>query len=390
MPYYKPLKHEPAEVRRRTVDGLQRLRKQFADAPLPEKSTARSLILGTWNIRNFDDNRFGHGPRLPESLHYLAEIIDRFDILAVQEVCEDLAPLERLMALLGRKYDYMLTDVTHGALGGNDERLGFIYDRDKVKFKGVAGEIVLPDRLLISEDGQRRRQFARTPFGALFQSGWFKFSFTTVHIYYGKDSPSSPEYRRRVQEIETISKYLSEEAEESDANQILVGDFNITEPGSDGFNALERNGFTVVKNRLGSNSNQTRFYDQISFRSRANELQLTDPGRDDRVFQFFQSVFRPEDFPTYRGMIEDRTREQIAAAEETLAQTQPSAARLKLEKQIETLRNRIESDASLEAYYTEWRTFQMSDHLPLWVELEVDFSDAYLEHLKAYVPPVPG
>jgi hypothetical protein len=31
------------------------------------------------------------------------------------------------------------------------------------------------------------------------------------------------------------------------------------------------------------------------------------------------------------------------------------------------------------AYYKQWRTFQMSDHFPLWVELRIDFSDAYLQ-----------
>jgi endonuclease/exonuclease/phosphatase family metal-dependent hydrolase len=29
--------------------------------------------------------------------------------------------------------------------------------------------------------------------------------------------------------------------------------------------------------------------------------------------------------------------------------------------------------------YKQWRTFKMSDHLPLWVELFVDFGNAYLE-----------
>ena len=29
-----------------------------------------------------------------------------------------------------------------------------------------------------------------------------------------------------------------------------------------------------------------------------------------------------------------------------------------------------------------WRTFQMSDHLPLWVELKIDFSDQYLKKQK--------
>jgi hypothetical protein len=30
-------------------------------------------------------------------------------------------------------------------------------------------------------------------------------------------------------------------------------------------------------------------------------------------------------------------------------------------------------------YYNDWRTFQMSDHLPLWIELQIDFGREYLE-----------
>ena len=34
----------------------------------------------------------------------------------------------------------------------------------------------------------------------------------------------------------------------------------------------------------------------------------------------------------------------------------------------------------MEQYYLKkWRTWQMSDHLPMWIELEIDFSDSYLE-----------
>ena len=29
-------------------------------------------------------------------------------------------------------------------------------------------------------------------------------------------------------------------------------------------------------------------------------------------------------------------------------------------------------------YQTYWRTHQMSDHLPMWVELKIDYSDEYL------------
>jgi len=259
MPFYKPLKKLSVTDRKRIVAGIQRLRKQFTDVDFPIKKTSESLILGTWNIRNFDDDRFNYGPRLQESLFYIAEIISRFDVIAVQEVCEDLAPLDELMELLGQQYRYILTDVTHSGLGGNDERLGFIYDKDKVTFKGVAGELVLPDSMLISEIETKKRQFARTPFGAEFQSGWFKFLFSTVHIYFGSNTSSTPEYARRVQEIETVAKYLSKEAKASDSNHILVGDFNIKTQDSAGINALEDNGFTTVKNRKGSNRDQLPF-----------------------------------------------------------------------------------------------------------------------------------
>ena len=140
MPYYRPLKKHSFSDRTRIVEGIQRLRQQFKDERFPGKKYSSTLILGTWNLRNFDDDRFNYGPRLKESLYYIAEIIAHFDVIAVQEICVDLWPLKKLIKILGENYDYIVTDVTHSSLGGNQERLGFIYDKNKVRFKGVAGE----------------------------------------------------------------------------------------------------------------------------------------------------------------------------------------------------------------------------------------------------------
>lgn len=384
MPYYRPIKKLSATERKRTVAGIQRLREQFANVRFPSKNASESLILGTWNIRNFDDDRFNYGPRMEESLYYIAEILSRFDIVAVQEICANLAPLDHLMGLLGRQYDYIMTDVTHSGLGGNKERLGFIYDQYKVEFKGVAGEIVLPDKMLIGGSPDKKRQFSRTPFGVEFQAGWFKFLFSTVHIYYGKSSKKSREYARRVKEIEAVAKYLAKEAKASNSNQILVGDFNILKRGSAGFNALTENGFKTVQNRKGSNRDRTKFYDQISFRSRRNVLVQMEPDREDRVFQFFDSVFRDEDFSTYKPIIKKRLNEKLKKAKEDLAAATSKTKKKKAKGQIASLKAAEASEASLEEYYDEWRTFQMSDHLPLWVELEIDFSDQYLEYLSTY------
>jgi exonuclease III len=385
MPYYKPLKHLSEDIRKRTVSNLLDLRKQL-DEELPRKKILESLILGTWNIRNFDDNRFGYGPRLEESFYYLAEIIARFDVIAVQEICEDLSCLDKLMEILGGGYDFILTDITHRDLGGNDERLGFIYDKSKVTFRGIAGEIVLPPDMLIPGTKGIPSQFARTPFGCSFESGWFKFMFTTVHIYFGEASVKSAGYARRVAEIERVAKYLSLQADVRDDNYILVGDFNITAHGSKDFNALEENGFTVIKNKKGSNDQQTKFYDQISFKSRSDELSIIDPERDNRSFQYFNSVYSDEKFPLYSALLRKTLEEKLKLAELVLQNTTAKGKQKELKKQIDSVKASLASDAALMKYYTDWRTFQMSDHLPLWVELKIDYSNEYLNHLSTFQP----
>jgi hypothetical protein len=35
-----------------------------------------------------------------------------------------------------------------------------------------------------------------------------------------------------------------------------------------------------------------------------------------------------------------------------------------------------------QALYEKWRTWQMSDHSPLWIEVSTDFADDYLERIR--------
>ncbi len=393
MPYYKPIKDiKPKKIRHRTLSGLKILRAQL-DQEMPQKTRNSTLILGTWNIRNFDDNRFMNGHRTMEDLYYIAEIISRFDVLAVQEICDDLCPLDKVMHIVGNDYDYIVTDVTEGR-GGNNERLGFIFDREKVKFKGIAGELVLPEKMLITNEN-KQLQFARTPFMCSFQSGWLKFLFSTVHIYFGKSS--GPKYKRRIKEIEKVAKFLANRAKTDDRNHILVGDFNIVKPGSSGYNALEKYGFDIYKNKEGSNKNQTKFYDQISFRVRENELQFAHSDRCKGVLQFFNSIYREEDFNRYAGDLKStvkakivRLKQEIDEKTQKLSQTSSQKTKIKLKKEIAgkkkditSWKSHLKSKTKLKNYYlSEWRTFHGSDHLPLWVELEIDFSDDYLKYLE--------
>ncbi len=179
----------------------------------PRRTSAREFkpvgALATWNIRDFgkpESQRRGWGPRLPEMWFYIAEIISRFDFVAVQEINE-LHEWEKVMSILGDDWAYIATDETDSKLGGNGERMAFVYDRRKVRFQSVAGEIVLPPKMLISKaeyevDGEGTiiagNQFKRTPFMAMFQSGWLKFDICTVHLFYGAEgAPSSSSASRR-------------------------------------------------------------------------------------------------------------------------------------------------------------------------------------------------
>lgn len=147
--------------RLRTVTNLLKLCSQL-ERDIPQKTATDTLLLATWNIREFGDNC------RKESLFYLAEIISRFDLVAIQEVSANMKGLEKRMKLLHPSWSSFATDSTDGSAGGG-ERMVFLYDKRKVSFEQIADEITLQREKLI--DGQL--QFARTPYTASFQNGRF-------------------------------------------------------------------------------------------------------------------------------------------------------------------------------------------------------------------------
>jgi len=56
--------------------------------------------LASWNIREFGRNAM-FGCRMDESIQYIAEIVNHFDLVAIQEFKENLADLKRLGEVLG-------------------------------------------------------------------------------------------------------------------------------------------------------------------------------------------------------------------------------------------------------------------------------------------------
>ena len=333
-------------TRIRTIDRLGALREKLS-TEIDVHRNPGSFLLATWNIRELGRMKPKHGPRIDEAFHYMAEIISRFHLVALQEVNRDLTDFRRLLMLLGPDWDGILTDVTEGT-SGNEERMAFVYDRRMVRFRNVAGEIVLPtSRRKNKGQAEETLQFARTPFMVAFQADWFKFNLCTVHIYYG--AASGPKLQRRIKEIETVAKFFNKRQDKEPEDYILLGDFNIVSPEHETMRALEKNGFTIPENlrREKTNLAGDKHYDQIALQPAKKMVEIGASG----VFDFDEVVFRKshEDRDIYR----------------------PFMTKAKKKK-----------GGALTRYYNTWRTFQMSDHLPMWVEIKVDFTDDYLQSLK--------
>ena len=347
MPFYQNLKKEN-EDQKRTMERLLLLRGQLK-RDMPERTQKNTLLLATWNIREFDSKKYG--PRVEEAIYYIAEIIDHFDLVAVQEVNKDLKALMDLIRILGSNWDYIFTDTTLGTRG-NEERMVFLFDKRKVSFEGLAGELVLPDA---TKEGKRVlvQQLARTPFICGFRAGWIRFVLATVHILYGSSKAEPPE---RIEEIRQVAQRLKEMAEDKDAwatNMILLGDFNIFRPENKTFQEIINAGFKIPQalQELPTNVERDKFYDQIAFMDRKYKLEWTGKAG---VFNYYETVFRdtPEDEQIYRHLMSN-----LEVTTDGTPRTEKSKA----------------------AYYKTWRTFQMSDHLPMWVELKIDYTDEYLK-----------
>jgi len=344
MPFYKGvLDGLSRESASQVAERLLRLRRSL-EKEIPRRNVLDSILIATWNLREFGANR-KCGRRMEESILYIAEIVSHFDIVAIQEVNANLADLQKLMSLLGEWWEYMVTDVTAGR-SGNDERIAFVYDGRKVRFDHLVGEITLPS------NRAPVRQLARSPFICSFRTGWRRVSLCSVHIYYGEGNPNDPV---RVAEIDSLSELLAERNQKRQSAAdgepdivVLLGDFNVfNRTGDETSAALNRNDFILPKKlRLlpGSNLGRDKYYDQIAFHDPRKRLRATNAG----VYDFTKVIFGDDEASIHAEAMHRSAPEQYEAADDK------------------------------RKFYGNWRTFQISDHLPLWLELKTDFADAYL------------
>lgn len=303
--------------------GLKLLRDRIKAANIPSSKLDETFNIATWNIRHW-----GQKKRRKCSLHYIAEILHQFDLIAVVELRRNVSELKYVLNLLGPYWEAVFSDYIPDA-GGNRERIAYIFDTRAVQFTGMAAETDGP-RKKNKTTGVYEPRFSwwRKPYMGSFKAGSFDFVALSVHIQWGT-------LKSREKELEELAgwvkSYLKDEYR-VDRDVVLMGDFNIDSFESGLYKAISKYGLrapnAIVRSSFGSNLAANKRYDQILHHPARTGSVFTDHGG---VLDYYMN--------DHRSLLPYKS----------LSKTQ--------------------------------FTFEMSDHLPLWVQLNIDTEDQELDRL---------
>ena len=323
-------------------ERLFALRAQL-DRDIPQKSLSKNLLIATWNIRKLGGDDFGG--RTEEALAYIATIIDRYDIVAIQEIFGDLKILDRLKVYLGEHWDYFFSDTSIG-MGGDDYRLGYFYDKRKVVQGGMISDLWLPSVRSRDKEGRFHYkpavQLLRPPFNIGFKIADKRLILCNLHLVFG----SQQRKEERLDELSNILKYWEWRTALKNVwskNVVMLGNFQ-TEKLTDKEMYLIRDSVFDATEALlvPSNAYKNRYYNQMAFHIAQEDFTFSKEGG---AFDFHESVFRPIDYEAYEAEVADA---------------------------IATRSDKNDFESHLDFYKRLWRAAQMSDNLPLWVELKTE------------------
>lgn len=221
-----------------------------------------SVLIGSFNIRKLGSSR----SRNERIWQFLAHICRQYDLLAVQEIMDDLSGIKRLMGLLGSEFGLIVSDKT-GAFPkepGVGERLGFIFRWSVVQRTQVATDVTFDRTKALNilgnnltqintafEDYHRKLQdyeagrrktkpklkmpvfltFIRQPFCVSFRIvGYpgtepYQFMAINAHLFFGDYIAD------RRQEFDALMEWILSRVRENDRayypNFVLLGDLNL-------------------------------------------------------------------------------------------------------------------------------------------------------------------
>jgi endonuclease/exonuclease/phosphatase family metal-dependent hydrolase len=274
-------------------DELGALSAHKAAREVPQKSGNR-LLLATWNIANL-----GVQERREKDYRLIAEIISWFDLIALQEVNNDLEGLRGIEEQLSDRYHTIFSDP-----GGNNERFAFLYDAEKVKALEEVGRMTVPPKDLpsIHLAGMQAefKGFDRNPYLVSFHAGDLTFVLANVHLYFGKNKDKDSEeaksgIERRCLEAYAVGRWADLRHDDDDAytkNVLALGDFNLPkrEKTDPVFVALTKRGLHLPEHStkvFGSNLDDDAQYDQMAVFPGPMESAIKQSG----VFDFDGALF---------------------------------------------------------------------------------------------------
>ena len=306
-------------VSKEIARGLLALQARIKAAKIPPSKLDETLNIATWNIREF-----GKKARLEASVHYIAEILGQFDLITVVELRDNLGDMARVMQILGPYWRLIYNDCIADP-GGNRERVGFLYDKRAVTFNGFAAEADAP-RKKVGEEYLPVQSFWRAPYAASFRAGNFDFVAVGLHVRWGDGVAA------RREEIQLFADWLADKHEDQfgeDKDIIVLGDFNIPKLDDDLFKALTSRGLRIppALRRLPAG---------------AQVIGGTNLGADARYDQIAHYAKDPERFVRLGGTVD------FYGGGKAIKELFPSG---------------MTEDAF---------TYQMSDHLPLWIQINTD------------------
>jgi hypothetical protein len=237
--------------------GLIELKKRIDLAGIPSSKVDETLNIATWNIREL-----GKKKRTEAAIHYIAEIIGQFDLVGVVELRDNLEDLGRVLKILGPYWKAVYSDMIPDA-GGNRERIAYVYDKRTVTFTGLAAE-ANPPRMKKGGEYVSDITWWRSPYIASFKAGSFDFIVITSHIRWGSEE------KERIKELKLLADWINEKSIEKyqeDKDILVMGDFNIPSIDSDLFKAVTSKGLMIPealsKLNFGTNLEKDKRYDQI-------------------------------------------------------------------------------------------------------------------------------
>jgi endonuclease/exonuclease/phosphatase family metal-dependent hydrolase len=283
------------------INALRQYRDTKPGRAIPEKAVDR-MLLATWNVANL-----GVQERREKDYLLIAELMSWFDLVAMQEVNDDLSGLRAIQRHLPRSLRLLFSDA-----GGNNERLAFIYDSNKVALLEEVGEVAIPPtdiqdiRLPGIEEGFEG--FDRNPYLAGFRSNSFVFILVNVHLYFGSESTTSVE--RRSLETYAVARWADIRRQSPYAYSrdiVALGDFNLpkAEPGDPIYETLTDRGLHLPEHstQIGSTIQTDSHYDQVAFFPGETQTEFTG---NIGVFDFDGALFRtlwrtrtPQEFFAY-------------------------------------------------------------------------------------------